>query len=984
MLAVFLQPTTVSAEPLSDFGALSTTKLSDEYVGPFSQNNINYWNPNECVNTEGVKVGDSCFKIDSSVSAQDFWYAEGCLSKCKSSSYAHTAYDSKNPFLRNDTESDESLGGMLYIYADNYDINYDDGWIPKFTSNGGSSTQKYYWVVLPSEAYSNGFGETYVATFENMDDPIYFITFDTHACEHQSEDYCGKANADPDGVQAGRQFLGAITDTGSPTAAANILGKLTSLCRINGRGEVTASQDASNAGTIGGEASSLSSGSPGSSITSGKTVAEKIWNWFAKANISGLSDNPAAIAGIIGAFATESGGNTIEGINPFAWSNWGGTLLGCIPMYCGDIKSRVTGAVGHDYFAYKTGVDGIPEEAIDKAIDLELKFIMNDFNGGTNWKTFVENLGIVSNKTPESYAELFEVIVQNAGDPSGDAVQDEGIIKWVASHPGYSTVQQVLGRKRELARAAYEKLANSDSNCECTNGQKIADKAKELAWSEVDAGKASSPTSAFTEAAKAADVNDNDDCLSFVKTAIIASGADTEYPTDYSEYQLVDYMNSSSKWKKIDTTSESDLQPGDVLVSAVNGRGNNHIFVYLGSGKAAAANLNIHYGRIGNLSDEWCKEWGGKTAFQCVDNPFQVFRLNSEDCGSGEFKFYGQSDPKWGSKPFGSTTISSGGCGPTSFAMLATELLGKDILPDETAKVAGDAGMHVPGAGSSWQITKTLADHYGLEYEKIDASSVKDAIDKINQHLQDGWKIHISGHGGTLYGGGHYIGIRELTSDGKWLLADSGKAQENSEKPWDPETVMSGAYLANIHAIRGTSTSPNCGDICEDPGSGNTGALTGGLTEDQAQKLAEYYNSGGGADCASGTRQNCYNLSMWWLCNFTDVVEPPTNACSGVGTGAEVVGCLKESYGLETGTEPRPYAVFSTTSFHGTIHTGVVVAVNDSKEVITVEAAYPKWSDLGHGWARVWPFQSVEGHSITFAYLDGRIDMEKLKEAIGD
>ncbi len=267
---VLFGATTASATPLSTLGvskSLTSGKLEEPYTGIFPPNNITGWNPNECTNKGGAN-SDSCFKIDSSVDTQSFWYPEGCLAKCKRGSYAHTAYDSENPFLRDDTESDEEYGGMQYIYAENYDIDYNIGY-GKFTPNGGNSTQKYYWIVLPDQAYSNGLGETYVASFENVDEPIYLITFDVHACEHQSEDYCGKANADPDGVAAGREFLGAFTnDAGNPTPVANILGKLTSLCRINGRGEVTASQNANNMTTsTNGATANSSSGSSSSDVT---------------------------------------------------------------------------------------------------------------------------------------------------------------------------------------------------------------------------------------------------------------------------------------------------------------------------------------------------------------------------------------------------------------------------------------------------------------------------------------------------------------------------------------------------------------------------------------------------------------------------------------------------------------------------------------------------------------------------------------------
>ncbi|MEE0888572.1 MAG: hypothetical protein U0L97_05210 [Candidatus Saccharimonadaceae bacterium] len=169
-------------------------------------------------------------------------------------------------------------------------------------------------------------------------------------------------------------------------------------------------------------------------------------------------------------------------------------------------------------------------------------------------------------------------------------------------------------------------------------GQKIADKARELAWPY---GTSSSifedrPTDAFVQATERANTPNNDDCLSFVKTVVIDSGADTEFPSSDGpqESALVEYMSSSNKWEQINTTSESDLKPGDILVSAdTSGQGRNHIFVYVGNGESAGANLRNWYGRIDKLADEWDLSPGG-TPFYYSGNQYKVFRNTSSDSSS--------------------------------------------------------------------------------------------------------------------------------------------------------------------------------------------------------------------------------------------------------------------------------------------------------------------------------------------------------------
>ncbi len=172
---------------------------------------------------------------------------------------------------------------------------------------------------------------------------------------------------------------------------------------------------------------------------------------------------------------------------------------------------------------------------------------------------------------------------------------------------------------------------------------------------------------------------------------------------------------------------------------------------------------------------------------------------------TGDFPQYYQSDSRWGNLMYGpdgihgktGTSISESGCGPTSFAMLATALLGREILPSDTADVAGKAGQHAKDsngnwAGSSWSITKVLAEHYGLQYKNITVRDIGDTVNVINEALNDGWMIHTSGTGAAPFStGGHYIGIYGRSEDGKWLIADSTR---RGNKAYDPTAVVNGIF----------------------------------------------------------------------------------------------------------------------------------------------------------------------------------------------
>lgn len=794
---MFIVQAALGTPSASAAGNLTPGKSEALINGVFPQNNLTGWNPLEC-SVKGA-TSDSCFKIDSSVGTQDFWYAEGCLNTgdCTGGKYFASGKPAgsdnglvvtkNNPWVYKDTKTDDEWGGMQYIYAENYDVESYEGAYTKMTPNGGSSTQKYYWIVLPDSAYSNGFGETYVATFENFDDPVYFIVFDTHACEHQGEDYCGKATANPDEVAIGKEFFGTFTkNAGSPTAAADIAGKLTSLCRISGSGEVKVAQSASNA-------------------------------------------------------VATSGGSS------------------------------------------------------------------------------------------------------SSSDLSSD-----------------------------------------------TSGQTIADKAKELAWTEDQKSNSTSPTSAFQSAANSAGLTVDDDCLKFVQVVVKSSGVDPDFPTGtYShnggvdEWYTVDYMNDSGKWTKIDTTDESALEPGDILVSAVNGTGNNHIFIYLGDGKVAAANQGQWYGRIENLSDEW-SQFGDSAPFHYGSNQYQVFRASS-GCTSyeGDYPEYFQNDY---SESYNTGTIGSDGCGPSSMAMLTTYVTGQDVFPNDVAAITNDG----TGAGQNYvqsrgptmaALDKRVCEKYGCEVTEVSYTSWDDAETKMKQYLNDGYVLHFSGAGSTPFtGGGHYIGIFGIDGD-TVHVADSAFGNKDYNLR---DLIHSGLYKnTSFSAIKGNGARNSC-DNNNCAADTNGGPVGGGLDDEQAQRLVDNYNANVGnwdskvavssnycidnppGTCAS-KYSNCTLFSAFFMEMFTDV-----GFGQGWPNGSDVVGKLG-GMGFETGSEPQVYSVFSYNN-----HTGVVIRI-DGDTIVTAEAGYPSWP----GYVRHRSVQEYQSLGTTYAYINDRLNQQELSNYIG-
>lgn len=165
---------------------------------------------------------------------------------------------------------------------------------------------------------------------------------------------------------------------------------------------------------------------------------------------------------------------------------------------------------------------------------------------------------------------------------------------------------------------------------------------------------------------------------------------------------------------------------------------------------------------------------------------------------NGEFIFYNQYDPQWKDIALGSSglTIGSGGCGPTAMAMIITALTGTKVTPVEVSQKAVELGI-IDSAGTKLHQSPALAEAFGLKGKQV----AKDAV-AISDALKRGSMIHISGDGGInpWTDAGHYIAIRGITAEGKWLIADSYNLA-NNDLEWDPNSILTDGVNANIYEI---------------------------------------------------------------------------------------------------------------------------------------------------------------------------------------
>jgi hypothetical protein len=125
----------------------------------------------------------------------------------------------------------------------------------------------------------------------------------------------------------------------------------------------------------------------------------------------------------------------------------------------------------------------------------------------------------------------------------------------------------------------------------------------------------------------------------------------------------------------------------------------------------------------------------------------------------------------------------------------------------------------------------------------------------------------------------------------------------------------------------------------------------------------------GGADCGQ-----CVAMSGWFVLNQTADEQFLSN------NGGFIVDNY-QSAGLPTGTEPRPWSIFSAKStsekYGNAGHTGVVLGVLDNGDVITAEVNFD-----GDGSVGIWQGNlqnRYAGVELEFAYFDDRLSGDAAK-----
>lgn len=142
--------------------------------------------------------------------------------------------------------------------------------------------------------------------------------------------------------------------------------------------------------------------------------------------------------------------------------------------------------------------------------------------------------------------------------------------------------------------------------------------------------------------------------------------------------------------------------------------------------------------------------------------------------------YYSQKQGPWADMKYGTDkTISDVGCGPTTAAMLISNVTGKNVTPIETAEYAQRNGYVVNNKGTSWDYFNTIGNQYGVNMDQT--SNFND----VESALSSGRPVVLTGNGGNPYTkGGHYIMANGFDEKGNIVVSDPlGKERNKSYSP---------------------------------------------------------------------------------------------------------------------------------------------------------------------------------------------------------
>ena len=148
------------------------------------------------------------------------------------------------------------------------------------------------------------------------------------------------------------------------------------------------------------------------------------------------------------------------------------------------------------------------------------------------------------------------------------------------------------------------------------------------------------------------------------------------------------------------------------------------------------------------------------------------------------FELLLQADPRWADAPYGSSTVSASGCGPTCLSMVYIGLTGDwSMTPDAMSLFADENGYYIDSVGTSWSLMDNGAEELGLNAEEIPLNE-----DIIKRELEKKHPIICSVGPGDFTVEGHFIVLVEYTED-NMIRVNDPNSEYTSAQLWSYERL---------------------------------------------------------------------------------------------------------------------------------------------------------------------------------------------------
>lgn len=645
----------------------------------------------------------------------------------------------------------------------------------------------------------------------------------------------------------------------------------------------------------------------------GNGQIEKIWNYITNLNIDGLSNNPAAISGIIANMKQESN------FNPFATNSGGcrGLIQWCFfkDGYNPEFKEIMKDYDQYFNPANNYDLSKIDPKIVDEALLLELDILFKIKPKGTaNISSFIDHLKSPSETTgvagARAYAELFVVLV-GRGVYGQDDIEDPAVKNISIKLNGHVEKYQEAAKRRQYAEEIYKTYtpkAGGNNLVDTTNGidqSNNVNNNKKEDNSKKKKDKADENSDATTQSENTTPANTgviwgND---GFISGGL--PGYKKEVPSgDWSnETENRAYTTNNKKPNKILLHSTEGSTPG--LAAYPD---NNHFAAHF-TLDAVNKTINQHYSI--NVSSNAVKTVD-------TDGPIQIELVGfSVPRGDVSQKFILKN---WGDSEWDYIALVLASISEKTGIPLNTNVdwdTKNDIRLKSVESFRNTVGIvgHIHAfdndhsdPGNIWpQLSAAITRNPVASQFQNGQTYIDDGCLEDNDNSRDG-----------------NVDIGQLVDGGFKTVDEARKGVMNEYRSIKPrnygESREGDAYLNKYHIPR--------------------------------------------VKCDFSTLENCVSFSKWFINRFTN------KEVTAIGDGGQVVSNLINNYGFSNGgTEPRPYAIFSTRS-GGFGHTGVVLGVDKARNKIIIGEAGCFSKDPNFTDAKELDLRKFTNGSYTYAYTD--------------